>query len=232
MGSKARIASNIAPILMELYHQNECEVFIDCTVGGANLLEAIPESIPRYGIDNNEYLIEMWQAVSLGWMPPKTLTESDYKNIRDNKDQDKVLTGYVGFALSYGGKWFGGWCRGNKSNGEPRDYVDEAYRNASKQFPRLIGIHFMCKDFTTLRPLRKSLLYIDPPYKNTTKYKDSFDYDRMYDWCREMKSLGHTVVVSEYEMPEDFICIWSREISSSLTKNTGAKKGVEKLWIL
>ena len=73
MGSKARIASNIAPILMELYHQNECEVFIDCTVGGANLLEAIPESIPRYGIDNNEYLIEMWQAVSLGWMPQKHL---------------------------------------------------------------------------------------------------------------------------------------------------------------
>ena len=38
--------------------------------------------------------------------------------------------------------------------------------------------------------------------------------------------------VSEYQMPEDFICVWSKEVNSSLTKETGSKKGVEKLFTL
>jgi hypothetical protein len=33
-------------------------------------------------------------------------------------------------------------------------------------------------------------------------------------------------------MPEDgFECIWSKEVNNSLTKDTGSKKGVEKLFI-
>jgi hypothetical protein len=47
-----------------------------------------------------------------------------------------------------------------------------------------------------------------------------------------MNQLGHTVVVSEYQMPDDFICIWHKDICSSLGKNTGAKKGTEKLFTL
>ena len=39
--------------------------------------------------------------------------------------------------------------------------------------------------------------------------------------------------ISEYDMPEDrFECVWSKEISSSLTKDTGSKKGIEKLFIV
>jgi hypothetical protein len=34
-------------------------------------------------------------------------------------------------------------------------------------------------------------------------------------------------------MPEDrFVSIWEKEITSSLTKDTGGKKGVEKLWVV
>ena len=28
-----------------------------------------------------------------------------------NKDEDMALAGFVGFGLSYSGKWFGGYCR-------------------------------------------------------------------------------------------------------------------------
>jgi hypothetical protein len=38
--------------------------------------------------------------------------------------------------------------------------------------------------------------------------------------------------VSEYQMPNDFICVWSKKVNSSLTKDTGSKKGVEKLFTL
>ena len=116
-GSKSRIASDIIPIMLEAFSKNNCEIFIDCCVGGGNLLDKIPHSIERYGNDSNEYLIEMWKAVSNGWIPPKIITENDYYNIRDNKDDNKALTGYVGFALYYGGKWFGGWSRGKDNKG-------------------------------------------------------------------------------------------------------------------
>ena len=59
------------------------------------------------------------------------------------------------------------------------------------------------------------------------------DHDNYYEWCREMKKQGHTIFISEYNMPEDFICVWeSNPISSSLTKNTGSKKSIEKLFTL
>ena len=38
--------------------------------------------------------------------------------------------------------------------------------------------------------------------------------------------------ISEYYMPEDkFECVWQKEITSSLTKDTGSKKATEKLFI-
>ena len=80
-----------------------------------------------------------------------------------------------------------------------------------------------------------SLIYCDPPYKDTAKYKANetvFDYDLFYNWCRNMAKQGHTIFVSEYQMPDDFICIWEKEICSSLGKNTGAKKATEKLFTL
>ena len=116
----------------------------------------------------------------------------------------KDLVGYVGFALSYSGKWFGGWCRDGAGK---RDYVTESYKNALKQFPSLKGVHFQNKsvfdiDFTRCGP---STIYCDPPYAGTTKYKDDFDHERFYCWCRARHKEGHKVFVSEYNMPDDFI---------------------------
>lgn len=45
-----------------------------------------------------------------------------------------------------------------------------------------------------------------------------------------MASKGHIVFVSEYKAPDDFECVWEKEIVSSLTQDTGSKKAVEKLF--
>ena len=42
---------------------------------------------------------------------------------------------------------------------------------------------------------------------------------------------GHVIFISEYQMPEDFICVWAKEVKSSLAKE-GGKRGVEKLFTL
>jgi DNA adenine methylase len=76
------------------------------------------------------------------------------------------------------------------------------------------------------------IIYADPPYAKTTGYKDKFDHEQFWKWCREKKAEGHAIFVSEYDAPADFICVWDKQVNSSLTKNTGAKKAVEKLFTL
>lgn len=229
MGSKNRYAKELLPIILE--HHTPDMWYVEPFVGGANVIDKVTTP-KRLGCDINDYLIAMWKKVSNGWMPPERLTEEEYIQIRDNKlAYPKELVGYVGIALSYGGKWFGGWRRDSLGK---RDYVNEAFKNAVKQFPALVGVDF--KEVSVfdlnLTGRGKCTIYCDPPYANTTKYKDSFDHERFYDWCVDRSNEGHRVFISEYQMPEDrFECVWSREgIASSLTKNTGSKQATERLF--
>ena len=96
----------------------------------------------------------------------------------------------------------------------------------------LAGIDFYCMDYRTLSIPENSIIYCDPPYKGTTQYKDKFDHFAFYAWCREMKRKGHTVFVSEYSMPNDFVCVWEKEVSSNLDVSSKGKKETEKLFTL
>ena len=76
------------------------------------------------------------------------------------------------------------------------------------------------------------MIYCDPPYENSTSYhlKD-FNHLEFWQWTREKTIEGHLVFISEYKAPKDFVCIWKKELCSSLTKETGSKRGVEKLFM-
>lgn len=232
MGSKARHAKELLPIILK-DHKPEMW-YVEPFVGGANMIDKVdPKIAPkRLGCDVHEYLIAMWQAVSNGWLPPEKLSEQEYKEIRQNLNKNKALSGYAGFALSFGGKWWGGYRRDSVGS---RKYDEESYRSAVKQNKNLIGVHFQNKSVFDIDFSRcgKATIYCDPPYAGTTKYKDDFDHDRFYDWCVDRHNEGHSVFISEYWMPEDrFECVWSKEVNNSLTKDTGSKKGVEKLFIV
>lgn len=108
MESKRRISKYILPIILQ--HRTSIEqYYVEPFCGGCNLIDKVEGN--RIASDLNFYLMEMWKAVSNGWIPEPNYTENDYKEVKENKDINPVLTGYFGFALSYGGKWFGGWCR-------------------------------------------------------------------------------------------------------------------------
>lgn len=75
-------------------------------------------------------------------------------------------------------------------------------------------------DYTNIEIKPHSVIYCDPPYKDTFGYGVSFDYDKFYDWCLQQ---NNPVFISEYNMPEDkFDCIWSKTThrKASSTKNT------------
>jgi len=232
MGSKARHAKELLPIILKDHTPDMW--YVEPFVGGANMIDKVDPNIApkRLGCDVHYHLIQMLKAAAFGWLPHPNITEEQYKDMKVNKDlYDPWLVGYVGFSLSFGGKWFGGWRR--DSAGE-RDYPKESFNSAKKQFPLLVGAEFNHTSVFGLDMSQygKSTIYCDPPYVGTTKYKGDFDHEKFYDWCRDRHNEGHKVFISEYYMPEDFICVWSKEVNNSLTKDTGSKKGIEKLFTL
>jgi len=227
MGSKNRIAKHILPIM--LAERKPEQWWVEPFVGGANMIDKVGGK--RVGADINPHLIDALIAIRdcVSDLPKnnKEFTEADYKELR--KSNNYKYKGYAGFALSYSGKWLGGWCRDGKGQ---RDYVREAYRNAINQSPKLQGVRFVESSYQDLEIKPNSIIYCDPPYEGTTKYKDDFNHAEFWQWCRDKVKEGHTVFVSEYNAPDDFECIWQKEIVSSLTKDTGSKKGIEKLFRL
>ena len=233
-GSKNRHAKHILPIILK--DRRDGQWVYDLFCGGGNICDKIDGNVVAN--DYNKYAVGALEYIrdNIDLLPTdnKMFTENDYKSIKQNIDFDGIddgLKGYVGFALSYGGKWFGGWCRDKENK---RDYIAEAYRNAVKQSPNLKNIIFTNKSYDEVKLQSHSIIYCDIPYKNTTKYKTgNFDYEKFYQWCIDKHNEGHQVFISEYYMPEDkFECVWQKQVNSSLTKDTGAKKNIEKLWVI
>lgn len=230
MGSKSSIFKDIYPIIFK--NINSETTFYDACCGGGNFIDKVPKHIKRIGIDINPYVIGALCLIrdNITSLPKNNeeFTIDDYKKYQYDTSLDIGMRGYVGFALSYGGKWFGGWCRDSK---DKRDYVREAYNNATKQAALLQNCKFIVSDFMTMTYNHNSIIYIDPPYANTTTYKNiKFDYVYFWEWVRKMSINGYNIFVSSYEAPNDFECLFEKTICSSLTPNTGAKVGKEKLF--
>ena len=225
MGSKNRIAKHILPIMLS--ERKTDQWWVEPFVGGANIIDKVKGK--RIGADINAYAIDALISIRDYTLDlPKSnkeFTENDYKNLRTSDDYRHK--GYAGFAFSYGAKWLGGWRRDNVGK---RDYVRESYKNALAQGPLLQGVRFINSSYLNLKIPDNSLIYCDPPYAGTTKYKHDFNHEVFWKWCRDMTDKGHNIFISEYNAPDDFECIWEKQIVSSLTKNTGDKKGTEKLF--
>ena len=194
-------------------------------VGGCNIISKM--SGERYCYDINEYLIEMYKAVQNGWTPPAIITEEEYDYIRNNKDKDKPLTGFVGIGCSYSGKWFGGYAR-NKTG---RNYCLNAHNSILKQLNEIRDIKFDCKDYKELE-FDDCLIYCDPPYKNTTKYSiiGSFDTEEFWNVMRNW-SKNNIVIISEYEAPYDFECIKEIHTKTDIRNSDGKRESrVERLF--
>lgn len=92
---------------------------------------------------------------------------------------------------------------------------------------RLQNLDLTNKDYADVQIKENSVIYCDPPYKNTHKYRVDFNYENFYEWCGKQKQL---VIISEYAMPQDrFICIAEKEKRVILSDNSLLK--TEKLFI-
>jgi DNA adenine methylase len=231
MGSKARIAKEILPIILK--DRKPEQWYIEPFVGGANMIDKVEGK--RIGADNNEYLIEA--LILIRDNPneiPELITEQDYQDIKKEMKVDG-LTGFVGFAMSFGGKWFGGYRRdiaGSKGDIENmKTQTRRSKQNAIEQSKLLQGVKLVNESYLNLEIPPQSIIYCDPPYEGSTKYKDVFNHGIFWDWCRAKHKEGHTIYISEYNAPKDFVCVWQKEIATTISKQQG-KIDTEKLFTL
>jgi len=229
MGSKARFAKDLLPIILKDRKQNQA--YLEPFAGGMNMIDKV-DGI-RIANDQHKELMAMWQALICdNWNPPQSISEVEYKAIKSNKsDFPKHLVGYVGFN-SFGGKWFAGYRRDKEGK---RDYWGEHYRNITKQVPKLHGVILSCQSYLDLEIPRQSIIYCDPPYAATTTYRDAFNHDVFWDWCRKQSKSGHQVFVSEYKAPSDFKCIWEKGAKTTFSwhaENLSTKESVERLFVM
>lgn len=232
MGSKSRIAKEIVPIIQSYIDDNNIHNYLEPFCGGCNVIDKV-KCEHKYASDIQHYLIALLKQTQKDTSVfPESITLEQYKDVKDNKEKyPDWYVGLVGFCASFGGNFFNGYGRDSKGN---RNIPNERIRNLTKQSLNLKDIQFTCCDFRNIKPTIKNfVIYCDIPYKNSTKYKvDDFPYNEFYDWCRAM-SKNNIVLISEYNMPDDFECIWQKEVKTSLCIDRAKtdSKRTEKLFI-
>lgn len=215
LGSKNRISKYIAPIIQSYVDQG-CDGYLEPFVGGANMIDKIICDT-KIGSDIDKYVIAVLQGLQNGKEPPKEVSRELYNNVKYNKERySDFLVGYIGYELSFGAKWFGGYVKRDDKKFRGDIY---SYTHCMKQAPLLKGLELKCCSFEEYVDLKNYVIYCDIPYCGTTKYKQQdFPYEKFYNWCRSM-SKNNVVLISEYGMPNDFKCIWEKEVVVSLDSN-------------
>lgn len=234
MGSKNRIAKDIIPIMIK--DRKKDQWFVDVFCGGCHIIQNIDGR--RIANDKNKYLIAMWKGLQENRERPKTISKELYSKARTeynngtNIEFDDFLIGWIGWMGSYNGRFFDGGYSGHCVGKTKRDYISEQIRNTEKQLNKIQGIDFRSCDYTELEIPNKSIVYCDIPYKDTKQYATSkgFDHVLFWDWCRDMTKIGNQVFISEYQAPDDFICVWQKEVTNSMNQ-TKTYKPIEKLFI-
>lgn len=201
-GGKAKIAKELSVVLNKYLIGND-KPFIDAFCGSCNVISKIDSGRIRIANDKHKELIAMWQWLQEKGVDrlPTDVSKELYYYIKTSTTSPDWLKGFVGFGCSFAGKWWGGY-------GECKRGYNYAKGSANSLARKIIGLNnvtFVCGDYFDIAiPLTPSIIYCDIPYKNTTGYSGgTFNHEAFYQWGNEMKALGHTVLVSEYEMNVD-----------------------------
>lgn len=230
MGSKNKIANELLKIM--LTNRKENQWYVEPFCGGLGTFDKVTGN--RIAADKNKYLIAMWKGLQENKIKPIEISKELYSRARTeynnntNIEFDDFLIGWIGWMASFNGRFFDGGYSGKTLT---RDYVNEQIRNTLKQVDLISDAKFIHSDYNDLILPENSIIYCDIPYKDTKQYSTSknFDYDKFFQWCRDMSYNNHIVYVSEYQAPDDFKCIWSKEVTNSMNSKL-TYKPIERLF--
>ena len=227
-GGKAKIAKELSKELQS--RLNEGQAFVDLFCGSCNIISKIQAPV-RIANDLHKELIALHKAVQQGWTPPFSVSELEYKEIKNSKDCPDYLKAFVGFGCSFAGRYFEGYARGGRQN-----YAKGSANSLIRKHSTMRDVIFTSRNYSEVEIPNGSLIYCDIPYRSSTKkYQVGwFQHEEFYMWAKEMKSTGCTVLVSEYlqNVPEGWTVEWMKESSMSVRNKEGEQEGtVEVLMI-
>lgn len=73
-------------------------------------------------------------------------------------------------------------------------------------------------------PISETIIYLDPPYQNTAKYKHDIDFDKLFDY---IENSPYKIYISSYDMPFEVVAEFEHRSTLSATANN---KVIEKLF--
>lgn len=237
MGSKSRIAKDLVPILTKNLTKDKW--YVEPFAGGMNMIYNIDHPL-RIAGDKNNYLIAMWRFLCAGYNFPQKITKEVYSAYRSKFNKrgfygcgntsEEAMIGWIGFMGSFNGRFFDGGYSGHDVNG--RDYIEEQIRNTLSQVEKLKGVDFWCGNYDSYEIPRRSIIYCDIPYIGTKQYSTSknFDHESFWQWAKNKTREGNDVLISEYQAPNDFVCVWQKQVTNAIN-TTKTYKPIERLFV-
>ncbi|USL89441.1 DNA adenine methylase [Bacillus phage vB_BceH_LY2] len=228
-GGKQRISKELTRYLNT--HIKDGQPFVDLFCGSCNVISKINKGRVRVGNDKHPYLISMWLELQKGMLLPDNITKDEYLHIKENLDENKALSGFVGFGLSFGGKWFGGYAK----SGE-RNYCMNAKNSTMRKMKNLEDVTFTNEDYRKVNIPKGSLVYCDIPYENVTGYDSGlvgeFNHDEFYKWVDENKH-NYDILISEYQenVRDNYKIVWSKDSKQDMRNKDNVRKDTTEVLI-
>lgn len=244
MGGKFNLGKHLAPYILRHNPDRIIEPFL----GGANFTTHIfnqgftGEYIAG---DFNEDVNYMWKCViNDGWLPKieDRPTLEQYNAEKNTPFYENPLRGFMRTAASFGGNPWASYALDLKA--KPGAYQPDFWggpvRGITKQYETLKGknISIMGGDYSIYRNhlTASSVVYCDPPYVDTANYtirekftKNTFNIDEfwqtMSDWSKVCP-----VYVSELSAPEDWVAVYSKDMSHFKRTGASEKLFIHQLW--
>ena len=204
LGGKHRQGRKIAEIVCRdmLPGQTYIEPFCGAMGVAYRVANIMPENATMVLSDAHPALMCMWGAIiNDGWNPPSIISNELYNEIKAKQDLNDPMTAYVGFGMSFGSKYFGGYAR----NGVGTDYALNLQRSTILKAKTILK----CCDYREYGAVTGATFYLDPPYANRTaqsKLLPKFNSSEFWGFVRHI-SKANRVYVTEFVAPEDFIVV-------------------------
>lgn len=226
LGGKFKVAKEISAVI----NKSDGNVYLEPFMGSCWVTAKI-DLQHRIAGDLHDEVVELYHSVQNGWIPPETLSKTEYDHIRANRCSGIYPKNLIAFAAF--GCAFAGSCW-RKYAGE--EYAAKAKRSILKKAPSLQNVTYFSSDYRDLNP-NGCVIYCDPPYADVSYgYRitgkignGSFDTTEFWEIMNKW-SESNLVYVSEYKAPADYVCLMEKSIKSGVRTKNGHEVRIERLF--
>lgn len=114
-----------------------------------------------------------------------------------------------------------------------RSYPFEKYERLTQfdELPINVETEFRNSDYRVAAEdaAEGDVIYADPPYENKSGYGVVFDSAEFWEWGRHPRR--PLLIISEYSAPPDFVEVWAKQVTCSMSLNGEVGRPIERLFV-